>query len=164
VTKNGAATAVVAAPYTPGAAITVDGMSFHVSGAPANGDTFSLAPSTHTLDPFAALSNAIAALGNPSANAGQVLQAVSAGTASIDSVSNQLQSARSVAGAAMNQLNSMTTENQALTLAAQTAQSNAQDVDMVKAISDFQKQQTSYQAALQSYSMVHQMSLFNYLK
>jgi flagellar hook-associated protein 3 FlgL len=35
---------------------------------------------------------------------------------------------------------------------------------MVKAVSDFQNQQTSYQAALQSYAMVQKMSLFDYLK
>jgi flagellar hook-associated protein 3 FlgL len=35
---------------------------------------------------------------------------------------------------------------------------------MVQAVSDFQNKQNSYSAALQSYSMVQRMSLFDYLK
>jgi len=34
---------------------------------------------------------------------------------------------------------------------------------MVQAISDFQLQQTSYDAALRAYSMVQRLSLFQYL-
>ena len=39
----------------------------------------------------------------------------------------------------------------------------AEDLDMVKGISDFQKIQTGYQAALQSYASVQKMSLFNFI-
>ena len=35
---------------------------------------------------------------------------------------------------------------------------------MVQAISDFQNQQTGYEAALKTYSMVQRMSLFHYVK
>jgi flagellar hook-associated protein 3 FlgL len=38
------------------------------------------------------------------------------------------------------------------------------DVDMVDAISKFQMNQTAYQAALQSYSQVQKMSMFDYLR
>jgi flagellar hook-associated protein 3 FlgL len=48
-------------------------------------------------------------------------------------------------------------------LAAQTERSNAEDLDMVQAISDFQNRQTGYDAALKAYSMVQRMSLFNYI-
>jgi len=34
---------------------------------------------------------------------------------------------------------------------------------MVTGISDFQKMQTGYQAALQSYAQVQKLSLFNYI-
>ncbi|MEY8875468.1 MAG: flagellar hook-associated protein 3, partial [Leptothrix sp. (in: b-proteobacteria)] len=48
-------------------------------------------------------------------------------------------------------------------LSAKTTRSNAEDLDMVQAISDFSNKQTGYQAALQSYSMVQKLSLFNYI-
>lgn len=45
----------------------------------------------------------------------------------------------------------------------QTERSNAEDLDMVQAISDFQNRQTGYDAALKAYSIVQRMSLFQYL-
>jgi flagellar hook-associated protein 1 FlgK len=49
VTNNGTATtypAGTAVPYTAGATMAFGGMSFRITGAPANGDTFTLAPNT----------------------------------------------------------------------------------------------------------------------
>ena len=48
-------------------------------------------------------------------------------------------------------------------LSAKTARSDAQDADMVQAVSEFSNRQTSYQAALQSYSMVQKLSMFQYI-
>lgn len=46
----------------------------------------------------------------------------------------------------------------------QQENSELTDVDMVKAVSDFQSNQTAYQAALQSYAQVQKMSMFDYLR
>jgi len=50
-----------------------------------------------------------------------------------------------------------------LKLQGQTEKSNAEDLDMVQAISEFQSKQSGYDAALKSYSMVQHLSLFQYL-
>ena len=42
--------------------------------------------------------------------------------------------------------------------------SEASEVDLAKAVSDFQSVQTGYDAALKAYSMVQRMSLFDYLR
>ncbi len=164
VLDNGAPTAIAGAAYSPGATISIDGMAVQVSGQPADGDRFTIAPSSADLDPFAVLDRAIGALGNPDANPGQVAQAVSDGLRDIDAVMGQVQGARSAAGATLARLDQLDQRNQDQQLAAQTAQSNAEDVDMVQAVSEFQSQQTSYQAALQSYAIVQRLSLFDYLK
>jgi flagellar hook-associated protein 3 FlgL len=44
-----------------------------------------------------------------------------------------------------------------------SALSSIQDLDYAKAASQMAQQQTIYQAALQSYSSVSKLSLFNYL-
>src|SRR3982751_4359147 len=75
VLKNGVPTAVVAAPYVPGQAITVDGMTVAVSGTPANGDQFQIAPSTPTLGVFGALDSAIANLRTTGRSGSQIAQA-----------------------------------------------------------------------------------------
>lgn len=164
VLDNGAPTAVSGAAYTDGSAISIAGMNVHVSGPPAAGDRFTITPSTANLDPFAVLNRAINVLGNPSANSGQVAQAVSDGLRDLDAVMGQMQAGRSAAGATLTRLDQIDQRNQDTQLWAKTAQSNAEDVDMVQTISSFQSQQSSYQAALQSYAMVQRLSLFDYIK
>jgi flagellar hook-associated protein 3 FlgL len=163
VEMNGAPTGQTG-PYTPGGTITVDGMALKVSGAPADGDRFDVAPSTADLDPFEALDRAIATLRDPMANRGAVSQAVASGVRDADAVMNHLSAARSVAGAALTRLDEIEARNGDRDLWAKSVQSDAEDLDMVKAVSEFSNQQTSYQAALQSYAMVQRMSLFDYLK
>ena len=92
-----------------------------------------------------------------------VSQQVKDGLRDIDAVSNNLLSQRSAAGEVLNRTDAVESRNSASKLAAQTERSNAEDLDMVQAISDFQNQQSGYDAALKTYSMVQRMSLFQYL-
>lgn len=151
-------------PFVAGGSITVDGMAVHIKGVPAAGDRFSLSPSAPDLSPFAALDKAIAVLKSPAANAGQVAQAVNSGLRDFDAASGQFQAARADAGSTLTRLDAIDSRNQDRNLWAKSVQSDAEDVDMVQAISDFKNQQTGYQAALQSYASVQRMSLFDYIK
>ena len=164
VLDGGAPTAISGASYRSGTAITIDGMSFHLSGPPADGDRFTLTPSTATLGPFDVLDQAIAALDDPAANPGQVQQAVNSGMRDIDAVIAQVQAGRSATGAALSRVDQIDQRNQDAALWAKSEQSNAEDADMVQTASAFQNQQTTYQAALQSYAMVQRLSLFDYIK
>ena len=74
-----------------------------------------------------------------------------------------MQSARTLAGSAMNRADSETARLASAKLSSQTEQSAAEDLDMVQAISSFQAKQSGYDAALKSYSMVQRLSLFQYL-
>ena len=150
--------------YIPGGAITVDGMTFDVGGAPADADRFDLTPSTADMDPFEALDRAITALRDPNASRGAISQAVASGVRDVDAVMSHFSAARSVAGAALSRLDAIQSRNEDRDLWAKSVQSDAEDLDMVQAVSDFQNKQTSYQAALQSYAMVQRMSLFDYIK
>jgi len=163
VLMNGNPTAVTAAPYTSGQAITVDGQTFTISGAPANGDTFTLAPSTRAQTVFDTLDQAIADLSTPLRTGTQVAQTNAQALQRIDSVMGNLQSARSMVGAVLNRIDSETDRIADQKLASQTEESAATDLDMVQAVSAFQTQQSGYSAALQSYSMVQRLSLFQYL-
>ena len=161
--KNGNPTAVTAAPDTSGQAINVDGMTFTITGAPANGDTFGIEPSTPTLSVFQTLDKAIADLSTPGRTGYQIAQSNAESLSNLDSVMGVMQSARAQAGAILNRIDSTTDRIANQKLASQTEQSDATDLDMVSAISDFQNQQSGYSAALQSYSMVQRLSLFQYL-
>lgn len=158
-TINGGA----AMPYKDGQAITVDGMSFTIKGAPADTDQFTINPSQKALSVFDSLDQTIQALNTSTLNNGQITQAVNRGISDMDSVLSTMQGARSSVGETLNRMDGAENRNSATKLAAQTERSNAEDLDMTTAISAFQAKQSGYQAALQSYSMVQKMSLFQYL-
>jgi flagellar hook-associated protein 3 FlgL len=157
-------TSVQALPYKAGQAIRVDGMTFTLKGDPAIGDRFAITPSTPDLNVFAALDHAIATLKDPAANPGQIAQAVNSGLRDMDAVMGHMQAARAEAGSMLTRLDALDARNQDRALWAKSVQADAEDLDMLQAISTFQNQQTGYQAALQSYAMVQRLSLFDYVK
>jgi flagellar hook-associated protein 3 FlgL len=134
-----------------------------VQGAPANGDSFRMLPSTSTLSVFATMDKAIADLATPVQTEAQRQQSQSDNQRNIDSVMGTLAAARSLAGTAITRADAEDERLATHKLAAQTERSSAEDLDMVQAISSFQNQQTGYDAALKSYSMVQRISLFQYL-
>jgi flagellar hook-associated protein 3 FlgL len=151
-------------PYSPGKSIRdVPGMAFAVNGTPTAGDTFSIEPSRPDLSVFDALDRSLAVLNDPNANTGEVMQAVNTGLRDMDQALSSFSSARSMVGETLNRLDGLADRTDARILSAKTTRSNAEDIDMVAAISDFSNKQTSYQAALQSYSLVQKLSLFNYI-
>ena len=163
VLKDGNPTAQTNVAFKPGQAIQVDGMSATITGAPANGDAFELAPSTPDLSVFDALDNAIADLKTPGRSGSTIAQTNAVNLTRLDAVLGQLIAGRSQIGAVLNRADSVTDRLASLKLSNQTERSNAEDLDMTQAISDFSNQQTGYDAALKAYSMVQRLSLFNYL-
>lgn len=164
VTRNGAPTTLTDQPFKSGSAIALDGMSFTITGQPADGDGFEVTPSRPELSPFTALDRAIQTLSDPQATGSEVAQAVSSGLRDLDAVMGQFMSARAQAGTDMNRLDAIDSRNQDRMLWAKTAQADVEDVDMVQAISDYKQQESGYSAALQSYAMVQRMSLLDFLK
>jgi len=163
VLRSGSATALTNVAFQSGQAIQIDGMSFTITGQPASGDRFDITPSSNDLSVFDALDGMVAALGNGLATATQTSQTVADGLRDLDASSATLGSRRADAGSWLNRLDDVDSRVAGQKLRAQGERSNAEDLDMVHAISDFQLQQTSYDAALRAYSMVQRLSLFNYL-
>ena len=149
--------------YQGGKAIEVDGMSFTVSGTPADGDRFDSVPSTPSLSIFDTLDRVVGELRTPMRNAGEITQGISRGIRDVDQSMGALGALRSRLGELLNLADGAESRNADLKLNAQTERSNAEDLDMVQAISDFQSQQSGYDAALKTYSMVQRMSLFQYI-
>ena len=162
VLKDGVAMGA-AQPYQSGRAIEVDGMSFTVSGTPADGDRFDSVPATPSLSIFDTLDRVVAELRTPMRNAGQITQGITRGIRDVDQSMGALGALRSQLGELLNLADGAEGRNADLKLNAQTERSNAEDLDMVQAISDFQNQQSGYDAALKTYSMVQRMSLFQYI-
>ncbi|HEX4508693.1 MAG TPA: flagellar hook-associated protein FlgL, partial [Burkholderiaceae bacterium] len=161
--KDGQATSVSNAAYTSGQQIAIDGMSFSISGTPNDGDHFQIAPSQKNLSVFDAIDKIVKELKTPGQTGTQVTQDVQSGMRDIDQAQSQLSSARSYAGTTLSRLDGVKSRLTATNVAAQTTESNSEDLDMVSALSSFQSEQTGYSAALQSYASIQKMSLFNYI-
>jgi len=163
VTDNNTGNVVASDAYSSGSAIKFDGMSMTITGAPADGDQFNIAPSAANLHVFDVIDNAISGLKTLGRTGAQVSQANATNLRDLDAVMGNMQNVRSQVGETMNNLDNTQSRMAALKLNAQTEQSNAEDLDMVQGISDFQNQQTGYQAALQTYASVQRMSLLQYI-
>lgn len=155
-------------PYTAGDEIEVGGVSFAVSGVPADGDTMSLSPAKQAgTDVFANVQDVITALRKP--------LATDADRAALDNtlatanrkMSNSLDNVltvRASVGSRMQELDALDTigENRGLTY--EQTLSALQDVDYAAAISEYYQRSMALQAAQQSFMQIQGMNLFNYLK
>lgn len=150
-------------PFESGKAISFDGMAITLTGTPLEGDQFTIAPSTNTLNVFDALDRTITELGTPLRSGVQIQQSNALALRDLDQAFGALQKVRSQIGERLNLLDGAEIRFDGLKLYNQTERSNAEDLDMTEAISRFQVQQTSYDAALRSYAAVQRLSLFEYL-
>jgi flagellar hook-associated protein 3 FlgL len=155
-------TTPVTSGYMVGAPLSitaVPGRTITISGNPTVGDSISIVPSPSI---FSVLDNAIRDIGNAPSNAAAT-QAVSQALGNIDIGMGRISAVRGQAGDLLNRADAISANQDARSIQLETDRSNAEDIDMVKGISDFQKAQTGYQAALQSYAQVQKLSLFNYI-
>ncbi|MFZ2267889.1 MAG: flagellar hook-associated protein FlgL [Azonexus sp.] len=156
--------------YTPGSAIVLGAsgqqINIAISGTPAPGDTFSVVPATNQ-DIFKTLDDMITALeSNVSTND----STKAAFKNQMDLVSKNLGQALVSVLTVQTSVGARRAELESLTSAANDAdtqyQSNLdrlQNLDYTQAISDMSNQKMILDAAMQSFTQVSQMSLFNYL-
>ncbi|MDH5708584.1 MAG: flagellar hook-associated protein 3, partial [Hylemonella sp.] len=161
VNASTATTVAAGQAYVDGQDIAFDGLSFTAHGAPADGDTLQLTASTRT-DLFAVVDAAIAGV-DGAGNDAALSQAIALALTEIDAGMDRLQSARGFAGDLLNRADNIDNRQEAKVLQLAADRSRAEDMDMVQGISDFQNQQTGYDAALRTYAQVQRLSLFNYL-
>ena len=93
----------------------------------------------------------------------QITATVQTGVRGLDAAMGHLGAVRSGLGEALNHADGFELRLSSEAVAAQAERSQAEDADMVEVISEFQKQQTGYDAALKAYAMVQRLSLFDYI-
>jgi len=161
--KDGVATPATNVPYVGGQGIDIDGMNFSISGNPAHGDSFALNEAANDLSVFDAMDEIITTLKQTNQTGSQVIQSVNHGLSNLNSLLGNLQLARSELGESLNRMDIIGSNIADTKLIAETARSNAEDLDLIEGYSKVQLQQTGYQSALQSYAMIQKLSMFNYI-
>jgi flagellar hook-associated protein 3 FlgL len=153
---------VSAQPYTAGQPIAINGQQLTIQGDPANGDSFSMAPSTRT-DLFRVLDEAIAAVKTGTKGSTALQQSLGRSLSELDAGMNRVQAMRSFAGDQLNRADRLEADMKDQALTQEGARSRAEDIDMITALSDMENQKVGLQAALQSYASIQKLSLFNYI-
>ncbi|CAH1904225.1 Flagellar hook-associated protein flgL [Candidatus Nitrotoga sp. HW29] len=145
-------------PYVSGQVINFDGLQFDVTGAPANGDAFTVAPSTNE-SIFKTISNLITALRMPIPPGGAIATALNG----LDRGMDNVLTVRASLGTRMRELDVLQSAGESMGVQYRQTLSQLQDVDLNKAISDLTQQRTSLEAAQKSFLAVSGLSLFNYM-
>lgn len=160
---NTTTAAVVSAgnPYGSGQAISFDGMQIDIKGVPANGDTFTVAPSANE-SMFKTLSDLIAALNAPVVGA-NLTNSLGHGLNQLDNALNNVLTTRATLGLRLNELDALQIAGENMGLQFKQTLSKLQDTDYIKAISDLTQQNMSLQAAQKSFVKATDLSLFNYI-
>jgi flagellar hook-associated protein 3 FlgL len=152
-------------PYTAGSAISFDGMSMDIKGEPADGDTFSVAPSQNQ-SVFSTITDLISTLRMPdNGSTGKAALTNKLAEASLN-MKNALDNVLSVqasVGAREKELDNLGSLGDDLDVQYQSTLENLTGLDMVKTISLFSQQQTTLQAAQVSFKTISGLSLFNYI-
>ena len=147
-------------PSATAAPITgIPGLSFSVTGTPAVGDTLTIDTQPSV---FSVLDDAIKNIGSATNN-NAAAQAIGQSLHNIDIGMSRVTSVRGQAGELLNRADRITDNQSKRSIELEGDRSRAEDLDMIKGISDFQNQQTGYQAALQTYAQVQKLSLFNFI-
>ena len=163
--RDSASALVSSGAYTPGQAVSFRGIAVPIDGAPAAGDTFTVAPSS-SRDVFATVSSLISALETPAPSdtaRTSVQNKVGQLLADIDQATNHLIAKRSDVGSRSNALDDETSLADDFKVQLSTILSNVRDLDYASALTRLSQQQLGLQAAQQAFAQTQGLTLFRYL-
>lgn len=153
-------------PFAPGGGtIDLPGMSFEITGNPADGDVFDVVPSTST-SLFDRMKRAIDALNDPAAGSAADARRANelAGVLNdLDVAANHLIESRATAGNALARVKDLATIAQDSALAQDNQIKSIEDLDYAKAAGELTKRNFAAQAAMATYAQIGKKTLFDYL-
>jgi len=151
--------------YTDGAAIAFAGVQVTLTGQPAVGDSFAVAPSGNQ-SLFTTVQNLVAALqpaANNPASTAQLNNSIASALNNIDRALEQMSNVRADIGGRLNSITTQQSVSGSQQIQLQANISTLQSLDYAGAITTLTQQNTTLSAALQAYSLTQGLSLFKYL-
>jgi flagellar hook-associated protein 3 FlgL len=151
--------------YVDGGTLNIAGAQFTLTGTPAAGDTVTVQTAAN-VDMFRIVADISAALQAGGSGAGAQARrqnAIAQGLANLDQALEGVSNQRASVGNRLAHIDSIDALNQDFKLQLDTVLSATQDLDYAEAISSFNLQLTSLQAAQQAYMKTSELSLFRYL-
>jgi len=142
------------------------GASITVQGQPSDGDSFTVVPST-SQSLFQTVQNVIGILrssvGGATYSTSQYANDLAGQLTNIDRGLDNVGTVLSSVGSRMQEIDSLGSSASDLDIQYKANLSSLQDLDYVKAISDFTQQNTILDASQKAYAKIGELSLFKYL-
>ena len=163
--RNGAGTVISTGNYASGDSISVANAQFSMDGTPTVGDVITLSPSQNR-DIFTTIKSIADALARPAPNPedkARYHNELAQGLTNLDQALGHMNSIRAGIGARASNIDALDEINQDFKLHLQTVLSETQDLDYAEAITRFNLQLTSLQAAQQAFAKTTGLSLFQYI-
>jgi flagellar hook-associated protein 3 FlgL len=152
--------------YTDGSTISFAGVQVTLSGAPAAGDSFAVAPSTNQ-SVFTTVQNLVTALqsgaSNSSTATAQLNNSIGNAINNIDQALGQTSNVRASVGARLNSITTQQSVSGSQQVQLQTTISSLQSLDFASAITTLDQQNTTLSAALQAFTLTKGLSLFKFI-
>ncbi len=147
---------------TTGGTISLSGIQVTLSGNPASGDTFTVAPAGQS-SAFGTLSGLITTLSSTALNSGQMATQISQSLEQIDTALNNIGTVQASVGGRLNAVTASQSTSQSQQTALQTSISNISSTDYAAATTQLSGEEVALQAAEASYASMAKLSLFNYV-
>ena len=151
--------------YTPGQAIAFSGVQVTVSGQPAAGDAFTVAPSANQ-SVFTTVQDLVTALQTGVTTPASAVNLNNSIGSAINDIDRALANTSDVQASVGGRLNAITTQQSVATsqqTQLQQSISKLQSLDFASAITNLDQQNTTLSAALQAYTLTQGLSLFKYI-
>jgi flagellar hook-associated protein 3 FlgL len=151
--------------YTDGQAITFGGGQVTLTGQPAIGDTFGVAPSANQ-SVFTTVQNLVAALqtsSNTTVSNAQLGNAVNVAINNIDQALSQTSNVRSSIGGRLNSITTQLSVSSSQQIQLKTSISSLQGLDYAAAITTLDQQNVTMSASMQAYTLTKGLSLFKFM-
>jgi flagellar hook-associated protein 3 FlgL len=159
------ATVVTTGTYTDGGTIAFNGVQVTLSGEPAAGDSFSVAPSTNQ-SLFTTVQNLVTALQtgvSSPASATALNNSINVAINNIDQALNQSSDVRATIGGRLNSITTQQSVGTSQQTQLQQSISKLQSLDYASAITTLDQQNTTLSAAMQAFTLTQGLSLFKFL-
>jgi flagellar hook-associated protein 3 FlgL len=158
---------VTSGTFTSGQAISFSGVQVTLTGQPAAGDSFSVAPSTNQ-SVFTTVQNLVNALqqqGTTSAaGEAQLNNSINVAINNIDQALNQSETVQSSVGARLNTITTQQSMASSQQVQLQESISNLQSLNFASAITSLDQQNTTLSAAMQAFTLTQGLSLFKFIQ
>jgi flagellar hook-associated protein 3 FlgL len=160
--RSSAGTVVTSGAYTGGSAIAFNGIEVTVSGAPAAGDQFTVAPAGKA-SVFSTIGNLISTLNSTTLSSGQITTQIGTAIRQIDNALGNFNNVQASVGGRLNAISAVANGAQTQQTQLQGSVSQLADTDYAAAVTQLSTQELALQAAQESYASIAKLSLFNYI-